>query len=61
MPELMLRNRAATFFGRQYIPDLLLGVQTSEEVIDIVTEPINVSESSVTEVSKQEDENDLGF
>ena len=61
MPELMLRNRAATFFGRQYIPDLLLGVQTSEEVIDIVTEPINVSESSVAEVPKQEDENDLGF
>ena len=61
MPELMLRNRAATFFGRQYIPDLLLGVQTSEEVIDIVTEPINVSESSVTRESKQEDENDIGF
>jgi len=61
MPELMLKNRAATFFGRQYIPDLLLGVQTSEEVIDIVTEPINVSESSVSEVPKQEDENDLGF
>ena len=61
MPELMLKNRAATFFGRQYISDLLIGVQTSEEVIDIVTEPINVSESSVTEVSKQEDENDLGF
>ena len=35
MPDLMLRNRAATFFGRQYIPDLLLGVQTSEEVVDI--------------------------
>ena len=61
MPELMLKNRAATFFGRQYIPDLLLGVQTSEEVIDIVTEPINVSESSVTPESKQEDENDIGF
>ena len=61
MPELMLKNRAATFFGRQYIPDLLLGVQTSEEVIDIVTEPINVSESSVQVESKQEDENDLGF
>ena len=61
MPEIMLKARAATFFGRQYIPDLLLGVQTSEEVIDIVTEPINVSESSVAEVSKQEDENDLGF
>ena len=61
MPELMLRNRAATFFGRQYIPDLLLGVQTSEEVIDIEPEPINVSESSVRFEPQQEDENDLGF
>ena len=41
MPELMLRNRASTFFGRQYIPDLLLGVQTSEEVVDI--QPLNVT------------------
>ena len=41
MPELMLRNRAATFFVRQYIPDLLLGVQTSEEVVDI--QPLNVT------------------
>ena len=61
MPELMLRNRAATFFGRQYIPDLLLGVQTSEEVVDIEPEPINVSESSVRIEPQQEDENDLGF
>ena len=41
MPELMLRNRAATFFGRQYIPDLLLGVQSSDEVVDV--EPIDVT------------------
>ena len=41
MPELMLKNRAATFFGRQYIPDLLLGVQTSEEVVDI--QPLDVT------------------
>ena len=41
MPELMLRNRGATFFGRQYIPDLLLGVQTSEEVVDI--QPVDVT------------------
>ena len=61
MPELMLRNRAATFFGRQYIPDLLLGVQTSEEVVDIDSEPINVSESSVRIEPQQEDENDIGF
>ena len=48
MPEQMLKYRAATFFGRQYIPDLLLGVQTSEEVVDITpldvtTEEINPS------------------
>ena len=61
MPEVMLRSRAATFFGRQYIPDLLLGVQTSEEVVDIQTEPINVSESSVRIEPQQEDENDIGF
>ena len=61
MPELMLRNRAATFFGRQYIPDLLLGVQTSEEVVDIESEPINVSESPVPIEKLQEDDNDLDF
>ena len=47
MPELMLRNRAATFFGRQYIPDLLLGVQTSEEVVDI--QPVDVTPEIVKE------------
>ena len=47
MPELMLRNRAATFFGRQYIPDLLLGVQTSEEVVDI--QPLDVTSETVKE------------
>ena len=41
MPEQMLKYRAATFFGRQYIPDLLLGVQTSEEIVDIT--PLDVT------------------
>ena len=61
MPELMLRNRAATFFGRQYIPDLLLGVQTNEEVVDVELEPINVSESPVQVEKLQDDDNDLDF
>ena len=47
MPELMLRNRAATFFGRQYIPDLLLGVQPREEVVDI--QPLDVTPETVKE------------
>jgi hypothetical protein len=35
MPQLMITYRAATFFGRQYVPDLLMGMSTVEEVIDI--------------------------
>ena len=60
MPELMLRNRAATFFGRQYIPDLLLGVQTSEEVVDI--QPIDVTTGNVEIVVDQQEKPDaFGF
>lgn len=35
MPELMLRYRAAAFFGRLYAPDVLMGMHTIEEVQDI--------------------------
>lgn len=35
MPNLMLRYRAAAFFGRLYVPELLLGMQTSEEIHDV--------------------------
>ena len=60
MPEYMLKNRAATFFGRQYIPDLLLGVQTSEEIVDI--QPIDVSTGNVEiVVDQQEAKDDFGF
>jgi hypothetical protein len=31
----MIRYRAATFFGRLYAPDLLLGMPTADEVRDI--------------------------
>lgn len=37
MPELMLMYRSATLFGRLYAPDLLMGMQTYEEIIDIET------------------------
>jgi hypothetical protein len=35
MPELMFRYRSAAFFGRLYAPDILMGMHTAEEVIDI--------------------------
>ena len=41
MPSLMLRYRAASFFGRQYVADLLLGIQTEDEIVDI--QPVNVT------------------
>jgi hypothetical protein len=47
MPELMLRYRAAAFFGRLYAPEIMMGMQTMEEVIDInasVIEDISVEQ-----------------
>jgi len=35
MPDQMLRYRAATFFGRLYAPEILMGMQTMEESYDI--------------------------
>lgn len=35
MPELMFQYRAAAFFGRLYAPDILTGMQSVEEVVDV--------------------------
>lgn len=35
MPDLMLRYRAAAFFGRIYAPGTLMGMQYVEEVVDV--------------------------
>lgn len=49
MPELMLRYRAAAFFGRLYAPDILNGMQAREEIEDVIdiaperSEPRNVT------------------
>lgn len=40
MPELMLRYRAAAFFGRLYAPEIMMGMQTMEEVIDVEARPV---------------------
>lgn len=34
MPDVMLRYRAASFFGKLYAPELLMGLPTAEEVHD---------------------------
>lgn len=35
MPDLMMRYRAAAFFGRLYAPEIMMGMQTAEEVQDV--------------------------
>jgi len=57
MPEIMLRYRAAAFFGRQYCPELLMGMQTVEEIIEIseadikVLTPEEVKEKANSEIA----------
>lgn len=41
MPDQMFRYRSAAFFGRAHTPDLLMGMQTAEEIIDVQSEVIN--------------------
>jgi hypothetical protein len=36
MPELMLRYRCASFFGKVYAPELLMGLASTEEVADTI-------------------------
>ena len=40
MPDLMMRYRSASFFGRLYAPEITNGFQTQEEIIDIQHEEI---------------------
>ena len=39
MPEVMIRYRAASFFGRVNCPDMIMGIYTQEEVIDMGDAP----------------------
>ena len=48
MPEQMLRYRAAAFFARAYCPDVLLGIMTYEEAVDVY----GAEEPQVTEKVK---------
>ncbi|NFV80049.1 recombinase RecT [Magnetospirillum aberrantis] len=44
MPEVMLRYRAAAFFGKLYAPELLMGLQTVEEAAEVIdVTPVDLS------------------
>lgn len=51
MPDLMLGYRAATFFARLHCPELLMGLQTADEVEDIA-QPKQKAVSNLTAALK---------
>lgn len=62
MPDLMLRYRAATFFGRMYAPEVLMGLHTEEEALDIPTTTVATEpEPDVTPDVKRRRRTDKGI
>ena len=57
MPELMIRYRAAAFWGRLFIPELLVGIHTEEEVVDVEPVRVSVPEPAAPAKAKLEDLN----
>lgn len=49
MEDLMLRYRAATFFGRLYAPEILMGMQSVEEVVDVASVTVERAAAPVFE------------
>ena len=65
MPQVMIRYRAASFFGRLHCPDLIMGIYSADEVIDLPenqyqfvdpdTRPATVIEPNALEPSLESD------
>lgn len=51
MPELMRRYRAASFFTKQFAPEVSMGLQTTEEIIDIT--PIQSNAINIIDKEKE--------
>lgn len=52
MPDQMLRYRAAAFFGRLYAPDILMGMQTAEELDDIAAGPRRIRQAEPAQIAE---------
>jgi hypothetical protein len=51
MPDLMLRYRAASFFGKLYAPDILMGMQSADELHDIIEGEIDDGMASADDLN----------
>lgn len=47
MPDVMLRYRSASFFGKLYAPELLMGLATVEEAQDMVIDATTAADGSI--------------
>ena len=63
MPEVMIRYRAASFFGRMNCPDMIMGIYSQEEVLDMGAIPsedfalvVDPSTGEVHEADVEKDE-----
>jgi hypothetical protein len=56
MPELMLMYRAASFFGRLYAPEVLMGMHSMEEIQD--AQVISVTPPATTSKAKKASKED---
>ena len=54
MPEVMIRYRAASIFGRLNCPDMIMGIYSQEEVIDGFGEPVEVAADVSAQISEDE-------
>ena len=53
MPEVMIRYRAAKFFGNFYVPEVLLGMPTSDEIFDIEYIEVNPTNKNAVNIVNQ--------
>ena len=61
MPQLMMRYRAAAFFGRLYAPDLLMGMHSEYEIQDAEVSNVNHVQALLTptDQSRSDDSSSL--
>jgi len=52
MPEQMLRYRAASFFGKLYAPEILMGMSTADELHDIIEGELDDGTAGVADINQ---------
>lgn len=47
MPELMMSYRSAAFFGRLHAPDILQGMHSNDEIVDIASQTVSQEQNDI--------------